>query len=204
MAKRKGKKPKESFKEILDKGLEAVVDVLKRADVKDIAEVAIYGGLAYAGYQAPLLGVFPDPIKLMWGPVALKLATTPTYGGEFTLGIKGVEVPVNSQIAGLTMLSLLGFASLPWGELPKAMIQDVEDTRGSYQKLADVGIYEVVMLPEEKAHIRQLEWDVASSLLGTRAQLQKANSALLQYLNRMEPEWKKRLEYLEYERIQPR
>jgi len=117
---------KETAHEELKKGVETLRDRLFNLMQSfltklDLLDAVVYGGLSVLGFDK-LPNVFPDVVKLLWGPIALKLATTSSES-SFSLKIlgTGVEVPVNSQIVGLTMLGYLGFATLPWEEIQKAL-----------------------------------------------------------------------------------
>jgi len=85
---------------------------------KEVAEGSI---LALLGYMGLTTLPFHPFLAVLWGPIGLKLATTSGGYGHISLGFKGlgVKIPVNSQIAGLIMLSMLGFYTLPWEELEK-------------------------------------------------------------------------------------
>lgn len=80
-------------------------------------DLLVYGGLAYLGYSK-LPEILDPTIRLLWGPIGLKLATTQTSdsGIGFEVLGTGFKLPVNSQVAGLSMLAVLGFTCLPWGK----------------------------------------------------------------------------------------
>jgi len=84
------KKPRERVK----KGFDTLLEWVKTQNPKDLAELALMGGLAYLGYER-----FKDWKGALVGPISLKLALTPG----------GMGVPV-SQVAGLSGLLLLGAA----------------------------------------------------------------------------------------------
>lgn len=87
------KKRKKKPRVKIEKGLDKIMDWLKNQKPKDLAEVALMGGLAVAGYEA-----FKDWRGALLGPVSLNLATAPA------------GTPPVSQIAGLAGLSILGVA----------------------------------------------------------------------------------------------
>lgn len=90
---KKSKKKLQKGRQKLKKGLHVFKDWLQKQNPKDLAEVAIMVGLAYAGYET-----FKDWRGALLGPVSLKLAQT--SGGTLS----------PSQIAGIAGLSLLGVA----------------------------------------------------------------------------------------------
>lgn len=96
--KKKVKKPREK----LEKGLDKIIEWLKKQNPKDLAELTLMGGLAYAGYQ-----VTKDWKGTLIGPIGLKLAQT-----------DGIP----SQIAGLTTLAVLGLCSFPGFKTPEEAI----------------------------------------------------------------------------------
>lgn len=80
--------------------------------IQDPLELALITGLSYQGYAIKILG---DNLllNLIYGPLAYKLATTPSSGeGSLGLTLYGVKIPFNSQTYGLTMLTALGFKTL--------------------------------------------------------------------------------------------
>ena len=86
------KKPREKLK----KGLDVIMDWIQKQDPKDLAELGIYVSLAIVSYDK----LRPRAAQnALWGPIALKLATT----------AGGVGSP--SQIAGIAGLGVLGLAA---------------------------------------------------------------------------------------------
>jgi len=80
--------------------------------IKDPLELALITGLSYQGQAIKIMG---DNLllNLIYGPLAYKLATTPSSGeGSLGLMLYGVKIPFNSQTFGLTMLTALGFKTL--------------------------------------------------------------------------------------------
>ena len=91
MAGKKKRKNKGRLK--AEKVVEQFIDWIKKQNPKDLAELALMGGLAYAGYEA-----FKDWKGALLGPVSYKLATAP--GGT----------PPVAQITGVAGLTTLGLA----------------------------------------------------------------------------------------------
>lgn len=87
------KKQKKKPRKLAEKGLEAFMDWLKKQKPKDLAELALMGGLAYAGYER-----WHHWKGAIIGPVSLKLALAP--GGTWHV----------SQVAGLAGLVNIGCA----------------------------------------------------------------------------------------------
>lgn len=92
MAKKKKKKARKP-RELAKKGLDVFMDWLKKQKPKDLAELALMGGLAYAGYER-----WKHWKGAIIGPVSLKLALAP--GGTWHV----------SQLAGLAGLVNIGCA----------------------------------------------------------------------------------------------
>jgi len=102
--KRKKRKPRKGFtrsrkewEESLATHIGKVVDNLSG---KDLADLALVGGLAYLGYYH-----LKNPVGLLYGPVCLKLATSmnSTAGIAGTLGLVSLGLPfVFSGLAGTT------------------------------------------------------------------------------------------------------
>ena len=91
MAGKKKRKKKGRLK--AKKILESFIDWIKKQKPQDLAELAIMGGLAYAGYEA-----FHTWKGALWGPVSFKLAQT--QGGT----------PPVAQSVGVGGLAVLGLA----------------------------------------------------------------------------------------------
>ena len=84
------------------------MDWVKKQNPKDLAEVALMGALAYAGYQT-----FKDWRGALLGPVSLKLATT--TGGT----------PPAAQIAGITGLGMLGVSAAVRSDLSSSILNQI-------------------------------------------------------------------------------
>lgn len=93
MARKRKKKKARKPREKLRKGLDVFMDWVKKQKPKDLGEIALMIGLAYAGYDA-----FHTWKGALWGPVSLKLAQT--QGGT----------PPVAQAAGVGGLAVLGLA----------------------------------------------------------------------------------------------
>ena len=150
-----------------------------------------YGGLAAIGYvklpdlakESPRWGdkAASTIVRLLWGPVGLKLATT-AGGAEVQVGIPGIAglgFPVNSQIAGLIMLAGLGFACVPWEGFAKEIQAQIDDTKDAAQHYADVD--KLPLTDEERAEKMRLMIAVSMAMMGTPDDLYAANEALRQY-----------------------
>ena len=87
------KKVRKHFKFNLERLAKHLGKIADNTSFKDIQEIALNAGLAYAGYER-----FKDWKGALLGPVSLKLATAP--GGT----------PPVSQMAGIAGLSILGLA----------------------------------------------------------------------------------------------
>lgn len=121
----------EKIKDVLS---EAVKAVLQNPDW------LVYGGLAYIGYTSKLRlldAVSGVPVSLLFGPVALKLATTDAGDTGVKLGLGGIEMPVNSQVMGMAMLAALGIAKLPWDQLAEKY-KSVTDRLDAYGVRLDI------------------------------------------------------------------
>jgi len=142
--------------------------------VSEQMKLLVMGGLAYVGYTE--LPEFIHPlIRIAWGPAGIMFATTPSEGGAATLGIFGIAFPVNSQVAGLSMLAILGLGCMPWEDLGKEMQKDVSDVKESFTNINTVLIdYGDVMTQEEIEKAKWHQLNIASASLGTREQLRAA------------------------------
>lgn len=89
-------------------------------------------GQLATGYVAYTRGPLEDPThSFVYGLLAYKLATTTIGGGgEFKIGLGGIQVPVNSQAAGLLMLGSIGLAG-PIIDLSPWMTDIKEKYRGA-------------------------------------------------------------------------
>lgn len=108
------------FRELADSAIDHFGTMLDNMKFLDLVDVAIYAGLAKLGYDK-LPEILPVEIRLLWGPLAFKLATTSSVGNGVEAEFLGfaVKMPINSQVVGLSMLASLGFATLPWADLGK-------------------------------------------------------------------------------------
>lgn len=138
------------FQQIADSAINHIGTLIDNTDVPEVLDVAIYSGLAYLSYNLLAKDESPLKIKLssaLYGPIALKLATTSSSGGGLEVKIlgSGVTIPVNSQSVGLFMLGTLGVvAGLDWlGNYRKAI--EVKETEGQYNKIRG---YESPTVPE--------------------------------------------------------
>jgi len=112
-----------------DEFINRVVDFIKTTvSAPDVGDLFVYLGIAYVSYDK-FHSIIGDIPSLLYGPVAVKLATTPTYGGGAGVKIlgSGIEIPVNSQVCGMAMLSVLGLALLPWKELMDFLRGSIEN-----------------------------------------------------------------------------
>ena len=188
------------------KGVNLARNIMQRAasNSEKTMNVIVNGGLAYLGVtQLANLKLpdgetlFPWWLRFLWGPIALKLATTPVNSEGFELGILGVSFPVNAQVAGLGMLAALGFASLPWEAIGDEIRKPIVQTKRSTKAYADTQTnYPLVMTPEEKSELERLQIKVFTMMLGTPQDLYNANVELQTYIDEMTPIWEARLEEL--------
>jgi hypothetical protein len=144
----------------------------------------IYIGLAYQGYSTIGKQTKNDMLGVLWGPVALKLATTPTMGDSgVSVNIFGARFPVNSQVAGLMMLSALGFASMPWDEISAEMHEDIkqfEDVGTCYSNALAKSLTQ-----EERTQLNSLYYAVINAMLGPRDDYLEAVDTFLSFCNNL-------------------
>ncbi|MFX0205864.1 MAG: hypothetical protein ACFFDT_07735 [Candidatus Hodarchaeota archaeon] len=118
------------------------------------------------------------------------MATTPAEGaGGVTLGLLGVSFPVNSQIAGLSMLAALGFACLPWEGLNKKADENKKNTQSAIQRSQLAEQY-YPLTKEELNELRRLRGDTIGALY-TRDQqdIDAANLALTNYVDMLDAQY---------------
>lgn len=176
--------PKE-FREMADSAIDHIGKIIDNADVQKVLDVAIYAGLAELGLTR-LPESLPWEVRALWGPVALKLATTTTSGGGdvgFTIAGTGIKIPANSQTAGLSMLAVLGFASLPWGDLGKKFEAEIKTTHDAFAG-ADA-LDSLPLTPEERTTLFNLRGLLASATLGTEEDLRNAQNRLNEFVQVM-------------------
>ena len=121
--KKKPKTPRKHFKVKLERIAKHIGKIVDNSSVKDIQEVLLNAGLAYASVvhlkSVDQQGnIHYNPLNAMFGPIALKLATT-----------DGIV----SQTAGVAGLSILGI-SMIGGQIVKEI---VDEASGYYIKKRD-------------------------------------------------------------------
>lgn len=111
-------KLKTLFMSMVDKATESV------KTPTELMKVVTKIGLGYLGANA-----FKHWTGWLYGMLAYDLATTPVTG-ESNFGVKilgsGVEIPINSQVVGITMLGVLGAIPV------FAYMKDVTDPMGTF------------------------------------------------------------------------
>lgn len=122
-----------------DKIEDRIASLFSKLQFTDIVDATIYAGLSYLG-EDKLPKAIPLAVRLMWGPVALKLATTPASLTEVGINFlgSGIDVPVGPSIAGLTMLAILGFNCLPWGNLGAQFNEAQSSTENTWKYVLEI------------------------------------------------------------------
>jgi len=134
MPKKHPKKPRKGFTRSKKEWEESVSGhigkFIDRINFKDIPNILMYGGCGYYGYKA-----FGNNIMgAIIGMVGLKLATAPAAETHFSIGspLFNVEVPISSQIAGLSILTAIGISNLFTGKRADDLLRRLGDL-GEYK-----------------------------------------------------------------------
>ena len=107
------KKPKKTPRQKVQKGLDVFKEWISNQKPKDLADVGLILGLAAVGYQK--LGWK----GALWGPISLKLATSP--GGT----------PPFAQMSGVAGLGIMGLAMS--GDMEEGLKESFERLKGIFE-----------------------------------------------------------------------
>lgn len=190
------KEIKEGLEEKKDQFIELVKSFVAGMEP---TKAALHTILAILGYQN-LPDSWPDLLKIAWGPVGIELAKSPA--GESTLGINilgsGIEFPVNSQIAGLTMLTYLGFECLPWENVQDSIYDINKKEKEAFSAYEEaLSKYGTVITEEEKEILDDAIARINVAMKGGFIERAKnvilLTSGLIGYVEGMTATWEERL-----------